>query len=647
MNQKQLILIDPRAYNYMKTAAVQNVEDALIELITNADDAYDRANVKNKYMEIEVFYPSRKEIQAKKYGKLIFRDNATGLTGEQMKQCFLQVGKFTSDKNSRGFFSRGAKDISSLGLIVFETIKDGLYSCVTLDSDSYGEVKILDAEVTEDIRNKLKMNNNGLQVSINFLEKIKVDHPQRLAEHIPKIVSLRTIFANKDSTIKFIYHLDGNTTKQILNYTYPKGEILMVVKYEVPGYNTTATLKILRSPEQLERHVQKKYNEFGLLIKSEKVIHDIDSFDHQLKFDPDIQYFWGYIECPKINELMREFDTDKKNKKNPFPIIDPNRINGINKQHPFYRALIQLPIKRLKLILEEMDEANENESLNNVDISKLTDILKDLNIVSTDFVNDPNGSLSLFSDPRGKLIRAIESERGQFVKVEKNFFMNVFSYQGKETAGKDFPQGSKEKGVLNKNNQDEDEIDEREKELDVEGGDEDNPKGEGLDNQKLFREVGEDEVGDMKKLYIYDHNQVPENAINESSRYINARRDSKFRIIFKKDPRRDYKFEIKRRISNITVKINIEHHLIRDYYTDENMDLADMSPEGLIILQQILTEAFTRLLLQHEAEQSTEILQSGSGEELVEKFITWKDKKEKVVEKLVYAVIRKLIKGTT
>lgn len=641
MNQKQLILIDPRAYNYMKTAAVQNIEDALVELITNADDAYDRANIKQKFMEIEIYYPHKKDIQANRFGKLIFRDNASGLTGKQMKECFLQVGKFTSDADSRGFFSRGAKDISSLGLIVFESIKDGLYSCVTLDSDSYGEVKSIDIEATEEIRTKLKIKNNGLQVSIHFLEKINIAHPERLAENIPKIVSLRSIFGDSNNSIKLITHLDLETKEQLLQYSYPGGDLIMEVTYTVPRYDAEATLKIFKAKTQLERNAQKKYNEFGLLIKSEKVIHDIDAFDHQLKFDPDMQYFWGYIECNKINELMRDFDSNKKNKKNPFPIIDPNRINGINKQHPFYRAMTKLPIKRLQLILEEMDEAEENENLNNVDISKLTDILKDLNIVSTDFVNDHTGSLGLFSDPRGKLIRAIESERGQFVKVERNFFMTVFSYQGKGVAGYDHPQGPKERNVLN---MDSNEDDERDKELDIEEDEQDNPKGDKMDNQQLFREVGENEVGDVKQLYIYDKNQIPEKALNESSRYINARRDAKFRIIFKKDPRRDYKFEIKRRMSTITVKINIEHHLIRDYYTDEHMDVADMSSEGLLILQQILTEAFTRLLLQNEAEQSAEILQSGSGEELVEKFIIWKDKKEKVVEKLVYAVIRKLIR---
>jgi len=642
MNQKQLILIDPRAYNYMKMAAVQNVEDALVELITNADDAYDRANVTNKTMEIEIYYPHKKDIQAHRFGKLIFRDNATGLTGEQAKQCFLQVGKFTSDDTSRGFFSRGAKDISSLGFIVFETIKNGLYSCVTLDTESYGEVKALDIEVTEEIRQKLKMKENGLQVSIHFLEKINITHPERLAENLPKIVSLRSIFGDSNNSIKLTTHLESETKEQILKYNYPGGDLIMEVSYTVPGYDAEAKLKIFKSKNQLERNALKKYNEFGLLIKSEKVIHDIDSFDHQLKFDPDMQYFWGYIECSKINELMREFDSNNKNKKNPFPIIDPNRINGINKQHPFYRALIQLPIKRFQLILEEMDEAEENENLNNIDISKLTEILKDLNIVSTDFINDPNGSLGLFSDPRGKLIRAIESERGQFVKTERNFFMTVFSYQGKNVDGNTHFSGPKERSVLN---MDVDKEDEREKELDIEENEEDNPQGTKMDNQSLFREVGENEIGDIKQLYIYDKNQIPEKALNESSRYINARRDAKFRIIFKKDSRRDYKFEIKRRMSTITIKINIEHHLMRDYYADEHMDIAEMSSEGLIILQQILTEAFTRLLLQNEAEQSAEILQSGSGEELVEKFIIWKDKKEKVVERLVYAVIRKLIRN--
>lgn len=646
MSQKQLILIDPRAYNYMKTAAVQNVEDALVELITNADDAYDKVeysdknNIKRK-IDIEIYYPSEKNIKQQNYGSIIVRDNALGLTGERMQECFLQVGKFTSDDKSRGFFSRGAKDISSLGHVIFESIKDGMYSRVSIDNDSFGTTEVMNVEATEEIRKMLNIENNGLQVTIQLLEKVKISHPDVLCEALPKIVSLRSIFSDDNYEMKFISHQGDEITTQYLKYIFPKGDMIMEIKYEVPGYqDVIATMKLFKCKEQLERHHQKKYQEFGFFIKSEKVIHDIDSFDHEMKFDPDLQYFWGYIECDKINDLMRDFDNDKKNKKNPFPIIDPNRINGINKSHPFYRALIQLPMKRMKLILDEMDETEELESLNNIDISKLTDILKDLNIISTDFVPSDDHTLGLFSDPRGKLIRAIESERGKYVKVERNFFMNVFTFTGKGVDGDTYTTGD---GQKVKNRSLEKTI-ERENELDIDSDEEqENEFGVVNDKQSLFREVEDEEVGDSKKIYVYDKNSIPEQAVNESNRYINAKKDSRFRILFKKDARRDYKFEIKRRINTITIKINIEHHLIRDYYVDENMDISDLSPEGLLILQQIMTEAFTRLLLQNEGSQSAELLQAGSGEELVEKFIVWKEKKEKIVEKLVYNVIRKLI----
>jgi len=108
------IKINERAYKFIRGSAINSIIDIFVELITNSDDAYDKGNIKEKIIDIELNYN----------GILTIRDQAIGLYGGEMEKCFLQIGNFTSVENNRGFFSRGAKDICALGNIKFESIKN-------------------------------------------------------------------------------------------------------------------------------------------------------------------------------------------------------------------------------------------------------------------------------------------------------------------------------------------------------------------------------------------------------------------------------------------------------------------------------------------------------------------------------------------
>lgn len=598
-NEKKMILIDPRAYNYMKKSAITNIEDALVELITNSDDAYDKGKMKEKKMDIEINYNTR---------CIIFRDYAIGLTGEGMEKCFLQVGHFTSDSKSRGFFSRGSKDISSIGNIIFEAVKDNKYSRVDLDTESYGTIVEKDIDATTELREKTKLTENGLVVTIELMEKINIPSTDFLAEGIPKLASLRDIFSNKKNNIILKGFVnDKLDSEHKLSYEYPGGDVIMEVSYVVPGYDDAeATFKLYKTEEPFERTAARKYQEFGLLIKSQKVIHDIDSFDHELQFDPDIQYFWGVLESPYINKLMRDFDFDSKSKKNPFPIIDPNRIQGIAKNHPFYRALIQLPLKRVKLILEEMDNLDENKDHQELDISQLSNLLDELELSDPYLYRNHRMKNKIVADSKGKLIRAIESERSKIVKVEKNFFMNMVTEQDNK---------GKKPFVFNR--------------LDAE-------------KEKTMLKETDDKDGDDMKLDVYERSTVIDDPENESK--LRAENKSvRLKIVFKNDKRRDYKFEIKKTTETVKIKINISHHVIRDFFPKEKIEISEISPAGLIVLESILTDSFTRLLMQNEALTDKNRFEGLSTEEVLENFIRWKEKKEKIVEKIVHSVIKKII----
>ena len=110
---------------------------ALIELITNADDAYER---KTQTSEIEqgtitIIYSKTKNDGA----FLSVIDQALGLDHEGMKKCFSVLGGeqsgFKEGQKVRGLLGRGAKDTAVFGTTIFETIQNNVYNRFELNRD--------------------------------------------------------------------------------------------------------------------------------------------------------------------------------------------------------------------------------------------------------------------------------------------------------------------------------------------------------------------------------------------------------------------------------------------------------------------------------------------------------------------------------
>ena len=57
-----LIQFNERAYKFIKGSAVSSIIDALVELLTNADDAYDKGKIKNKVIDIHLDYEKSEQI---------------------------------------------------------------------------------------------------------------------------------------------------------------------------------------------------------------------------------------------------------------------------------------------------------------------------------------------------------------------------------------------------------------------------------------------------------------------------------------------------------------------------------------------------------------------------------------------------------
>jgi len=378
----QPLQLNARMYQYIRASAITNIDDALVELITNCVDAY--TNINNNPNKITVNM-SRKN----KYIEVI--DQAIGMDAASMKVCFLQVGTYASDNIKRGHFSRGAKDISALGDCTFTAIKDNKYSVCKILFDGRGAILTENSNVTDDIRNATQITNNGLHVrvninNINIITQFKV-------EDFSYHYALRDILTNPNIEVTFMD--TDKSSQQILKYTLPNGEKVVEGDFLVPGYdNITAKFELFVSQDKTIRYSNNmRYNENGILITSSNTIYE-NSFlqNRNIASNPQSQKIFGRISCDNINTLLKDYENNGASKANPFPIIDSSRLQGLNYQHPFVKQLMLLPIERINAVLVDLeykDKSNINENLDKAfDIEELhklnNDIFKQLglNLVS-------------------------------------------------------------------------------------------------------------------------------------------------------------------------------------------------------------------------------------------------------------------------
>src|SRR4030042_273422 len=98
------IPVDPRHLKMQSAQAIRSVLDALVELVTNSDDAYGPGEERGK-----IIITVTRE-RGERSGIIVVKDRAGGMTLDEMKQKILRYGAFSAGERRRGFMGRGAKD---------------------------------------------------------------------------------------------------------------------------------------------------------------------------------------------------------------------------------------------------------------------------------------------------------------------------------------------------------------------------------------------------------------------------------------------------------------------------------------------------------------------------------------------------------
>jgi hypothetical protein len=376
-----------RRHGYLTAQyAIRDVYDALVELITNSDDSYARINKTDGQILIEV------EHRHKGNSKIRVRDRAEGMTLDEMRKKIKKVGDFTSG-GGRGFMGRGAKDCAALGQVTFESVKDNYYhKCEVLPSMEFVPYSP-SGKATDEIRKKLGIpRGNGTVVSIEVNQNIRVPRHETLLSELPKCFALRDIM-HKDSEQKVLLRNLNEDTLDPLIYNDPPGEEIVDETFEVPNYQGfSAHLVIYKTPEPLEDLADKRFRRTGFLIKGGRAIHEITLFTNEFENDHYAHFYFGKLTCPFIDSLCKEYDKRRENKephpeKNPNLLIDPNRQGGLRRDHPFTKALFQIPTERLRALIAK-DKEKEKAKRVQIENEETRERFKRLAKAASKFIQD-------------------------------------------------------------------------------------------------------------------------------------------------------------------------------------------------------------------------------------------------------------------
>ena len=341
---------------YTARAFKQDSEDAmkgdviraLIELITNADDAY---NSRGGKIQIR-FMKAKKPYQA----IISVIDQATGLNAEGLETAFARLGdlnqKFVGDMGTRGLFGRGAKDVAALGKARFSSIRDNKYSTIEIDpiAATYAMANVDETPTNDSYADcYLSPGQSGLTAHLFVNEIHRVPGPVDMVRKLQSHVQIRDLLNRNEVS----YFDERNQSEIRLKGIEPTGEKLIDINLDIPKYNHQVHLQVHKLPTK-ETTAIDEYSKHGLVISGRGAAYE-NSFLH-LSRRPEAGWFCGKLDAPEIHDLARSIDLESTgNPLNPTRIVSRQR-DGLVQNHPFYRALAGELDKILKPLFDQMAE---------------------------------------------------------------------------------------------------------------------------------------------------------------------------------------------------------------------------------------------------------------------------------------------------
>jgi hypothetical protein len=302
---------------------------------------------------------------------MVISDDGTGVDAENLTQCFGTVGNYVASETARGRFGRGAKDVSALGDVQFTSFhKNGLSTRCNLTTDNIFTVEdtiITSAERYQGCYKEVGSTGMAVRLAVSSfsmmssIEKVKM---------LPHYFSLQTEKLDLFLNSFILNDLDSHESYDLLLSFYAQQELnqthreLLEQKLNILGHTATFKLwELSRSEVAQNESRSSEFKTSGIIIASKLGIHQKTNLNYRLEAHKHMKRVCGVFYCPGIDNLIDAFDNGDET----MPIIDNNRLNGLNSHHPFTREMKQLLIKVtehvLNILLQESVKENVGHSI--------------------------------------------------------------------------------------------------------------------------------------------------------------------------------------------------------------------------------------------------------------------------------------------
>jgi hypothetical protein len=328
------------------------IHRALIELVTNADDAYG-GNAGDIHVSITK--------GAAPYAHVVsVLDLALGLNAADMENFFTKVGGKNAaihhGGDSRGLLGRGAKDVAIFGKVHFQAIKDGLYSDLELNNQGHTSIEHEDLPATPAHYAALNIpeGKNGLKATI-YVDESGSTLPKAtdLLQTLKNHAQLRDLIKRRIVTLSDFRKPEA--AGQLIS-DLPTGTPIGSYELVLDGYDATATLT-LNKLDELQASAVGETSPHGLLIVSGKTIFQNTWFSFDL---PETRRVAGRVDAPIIMDVIKA-----ENRSTGIlaeSILSITR-DGLNKNHPLVKAISKAVKLTAHPILTELaKETGKNQS---------------------------------------------------------------------------------------------------------------------------------------------------------------------------------------------------------------------------------------------------------------------------------------------
>lgn len=359
------VVVTGRGFEQDAMAAMStDIIRGLVEAITNADDKYRLEGAASGRIVIRV---------ARRQGpwSVQISDRAGGMSKQELLERIARAGGRTSGFEAgaavRGNRGRGAKDLAAFGSVLFESIKDGYFSALKLESNGDVHVTRKPEKAGNELRKRLGISHGGgTAVTINVRGSIRCPRFESIREKTQSHYQLRDIMRDPDREVLLI-NAGRPAQKCRLRYGVEIATLDQVLDIDLAiGAAAGATrIQLWRLPDGVqERPAGDAGRPQGIVIAGQHALYENTLFSFES--NPYAHRFTGRLDCPHVDALIREYDERREQKldptpENPQPIVSRGR-DGLVRDHPFYETLREAAEVAFSPILEEEEKKERSET---------------------------------------------------------------------------------------------------------------------------------------------------------------------------------------------------------------------------------------------------------------------------------------------